>query len=284
MSIENFIKMTNIQSLDNSTEMLKANLLHAIYAARRNNISDDFKFLKELSHTEIEIPQMKQLLTDPAIFQVVNDILDNEPHGDTYEAAVILSQIAFRDLPPDLQKKINPVMIDAKFTIQPGHKSFFLCADAEPFLEKALQETGAMLINRTLLMKFNGKMAALCLENMTAASGNEGTFLKGMWYVLADGSLRNGILTEAFDQGAPLVNLPESTWALIRPKLHYTKTKQELMQKAKTYALLLTDILPVNIDGRSRKAYREYHKDNNYRGKNYRYLGPLMMMDLHRRG
>jgi hypothetical protein len=277
MFIKNTTNTTNILQPKNRAKAVKSKLLNAIYSARKNNTGDDFKFLKELSNTEIEPPQMKTILTDPDIFRTINDILKNEPRGDTYEAAVILSQIAFKDLPADLQKKINPVMVDANFTIQPGHKSFFLCADAEPLLEKTLKETGAILINKTLLMKFNGKMVALCLENTTATSGNEGTFLKGMWYILTETTLRNGVVTESFDQGDPTVHLPESTWALIRPELHSTKSKQELTQKAIVYASSLTDILPSTINGRSRKAYREYHQDQNYRGKNYRYLGPLMI-------
>src|SRR5690242_21024240 len=118
MSIENTTHTTNILQSKNRAEALKSNLQHAIYSARKNNTGDDFKFLKELSNTEIELPQMKKILTDPDIFHTVNDILKNEPHGDTYEAAVIVSQIAFNDLPADLQKKKHKDTVYEKFTIQ----------------------------------------------------------------------------------------------------------------------------------------------------------------------
>lgn len=106
-----------------------------------------------------------------------------------------------------------------------GEHSFALCSDAEPRLEFSMKRDYTILVDERLLLKFYGRMAALCVEDFTAPDGSK--FKKGYWYSPM-GEIRN-TFKELYKSGeTKLTGLLDENWAEVRiARAHYDSVTDE---------------------------------------------------------
>lgn len=108
------------------------------------------------------------------------------------------------------------------------NERFFLCDDAEPYLDQAMENGLTLVIEKYLVMKFVGRKAMLCTKTFTASDGTR--FKRGKWYSPASDS--RGELEQLFYAGHQRVNIPSG--------MNFVKVRRvksnNLVAKALTYA------------------------------------------------
>jgi hypothetical protein len=107
----------------------------------------------------------------------------------------------------------NENMTDSRQQILPWGVYAKLCSDAEDRLLRSIRENAVILVNDSLLLKFYGKMAALCLKSYTTANGQR--FIAENWYSPVDEADRENLVS-AFILGKGRVSCDTGKWALRR--------------------------------------------------------------------
>ena len=196
------------------------------------------KFVALLEIYNINQVDVPKFIADQNVFDLIGIMLDNDKKYK-FQLAVLLSRMSIKDMPPELVKKIKTIETNSQFKITIGCDDWLLCDETESFLEESMRSNLVLLVNDKLLVKFAGKLTALCLKTFSTIDGF--TFLKGNWYSLVDTTLRT-ITREAFDDGISKINLKEGKWALMRPLAGCRyKNSAEFMEETEKYILSLPD-------------------------------------------
>lgn len=171
---------------------------------------------------------------------------------DTFRTGlgILLSMVKYDEIPEETRERLNPYLIDAEFAMVIQKNFWYLCGAAEPRLRIALRKGAAIVVNDHLVVKFYGKLSALCTKTFTTTNGV--TFLAGNWYSPSDSESREG-LRNAFDQGKSHVTLQSGEWALMRT---IEDKDGELLAAAQDYAANAPMRLPETIGGESRMHFR----------------------------
>ncbi|QSH39703.1 hypothetical protein JXR01_01715 [Candidatus Kaiserbacteria bacterium] len=234
-------------------------------------VIDDIKDLAHIPLTQKELRNEIRAIALKLILLVSNK---TDKHTD-----IILSLISLdltpedlKNLPRHVKKIVKENLGKYELSLTKG-SDWHLCSDAEPRLNRALDDNAFLLVNEKLLVKFNGRMSALCLTDFKSKDGR--TFKKGFWYAAEDKETREK-LRQAFDGGDPEININHGNWVLIRAvkKLHINKgvyygkmiDKEEtinLVEKALRTVEQLPKHFPTTIHDQttSRKEYRNIYKE-----------------------
>jgi hypothetical protein len=246
-----------IEGLDRYTQSPdgrnRVQLLNAIFS---NTSSDNLG--TNLSRVGIDLQQLPQVLNDEAVLNLVSVMLD-KPAQYRFQLGTILSQIPLTNIPETLKLKLKPIISDNELKIKLGHGHWWLCGEAEPRLERSIRNQAVVLVNGRLLVKFDGKFSALCVETFTTRDGQ--TFLEGTWYSPIDTRTRDTI-KGSFDSGTAKISLQGGEWAIMRPLAQSGgKNPEEILEEARQFITTLTDQLPQSIEGLSRGDYRERRRE-----------------------
>ncbi|PCI89765.1 hypothetical protein COB18_03115 [Candidatus Kaiserbacteria bacterium] len=200
--------------------------------------------------------------------------------GKTGKNSAILGTLISLELTSDdlkaLPKSVQRALVPEKLTasephLEPGLR-WELCATAEPRLSRALDDTAFLIVNDKLLVKFLGRMSALCLTDFRAKDGS--FFKKGVWYAAEDLETREK-LRDAFDNGQSKINFDKGVWVVIRAlgvdfddEYGYSpKQAEQLLKKATEAADTLPAKFPKKIKDSisnmvtTREEYRELHSE-----------------------
>lgn len=250
-------------SLSDSTGQERAGLIRALFSS-----SSSTAFTSNVENTGLKLDQLPDLILNDGMFVLISAMLE---HPDKYkmQLGIILSQLNYDQMPDELKAKLKPHMLGLDFSIKTSHGAWFLCDKAEPRLKQSIQEGAVMAIgdkdNPYLLVKFIGKLSALCLQDVIMQDGK--VFVKGNWYSPTDNETRDS-LKVAFDAGQGRVNLQKGSWALMRSiRPRDGKTAEELVNEALQVAIDIPDVYPckkIIIDGTpivERGDYRRHYNE-----------------------
>jgi hypothetical protein len=132
---------------------------------------------------------------------------------------------------------------------------YWLCYAAEERLAHSIKKGRTIVVENNLLLKFEGRLAALCLEDFTTSDGS--VFKKGFWYSLIGKKERNWF-KEQYRKGITRIDQIEEEidWVEVREfdELLYRYT-DDFIEWCKQYA--------DSISGEklSRKERRQRYKD-----------------------
>lgn len=213
--------------------------------------SQTYFFLNNIATHDIAIRDAYTYLQDPGAIQLFPALIDQNDKKHRFHIANTLTTVPFDHLPESAQKNINPTQTDHDFTFLQKRNSWNLCVGAEWMMEDALEDKAVVLVNKKLLVKFNGKLSGVCLETFTTQKGY--TFVEGNWYSPADLDSRKQV-RNAFDAGKAKLNLGAGSWQLMRPMEFIDE--DDLIEDVKDYADTCKKALPVMMDGLPRKQYR----------------------------
>lgn len=140
---------------------------------------------------------------------------------------------------------IEPISIEPKVTVTVGHENWSLCVSTERKYYEAQDAGDAFLVityhgQPALLMKFNGKITAL---GLTDVSVGDAEFGENKLYSPVNPELRK-TLEDAFDRGETSINMPSGIWGFMREAAEYhdaySQTKKDIYPDA-----FLTDMRQV---------------------------------------
>ncbi len=98
--------------------------------------------------------------------------------------------------------------------IPKSEHDFSLCDEAEERLYTSIENNATMLVNGHLVLKFVGRLAALCIKDFTGPNGEH--FYEGVWYSPYDKKTRS-LFKRDFKRGIRLTQGFETgQWAQIR--------------------------------------------------------------------
>jgi len=182
--------------------------------ALRSDRGDKFRLSLETmcSANNIKMDELPKLFDNQLSYELLEVLLRNqEKYPD--QIALLLAVMDSSKLPQKLFQQIDAVVVDASLKVEPPYKGWYLCDDAEGLMFKNLKDN-VMLVNDSMLVKMDGKPAAMCLKSFTLR-GSGRTFLAGSWYCPEDNSLRTE-LAKRFRQGDRTTNIDEGVWMLMR--------------------------------------------------------------------
>ena len=186
------------------------------------------------------------LLQHECVFGVIEGMLADSGKYRR-ELAFLFTQLSMYQLPPYLQKIVTS-SAKHSLTILPAYLGWGLCSAAERRLLQAMQDHAVLLVNETLLLKFNGKLSGLALQTTLLEDGTQ--LLEGCWYAPID---HRDEIRDAFDRGESRLCV-DGQWTLIRALDE--ENHDTLLQRAQTYAATLPDQLPQQIANTTRQTYR----------------------------
>jgi hypothetical protein len=138
-----------------------------------------------------------QDLNNEVVFDLLSLMLE-KPENYRFHLAVILSQISLQGMPKELKSRLEHALGLSDDGLSPNHPRFkiklnyegwWLCGKAEPRLKDSIKRRAVMLVNDgELLVKFTGRLTALCLKTFTTNDGC--AFLAGVWYSPIDEEIR----------------------------------------------------------------------------------------------
>lgn len=156
---------------------------------------------------------------------------------------------------------------DSNIEVLKEYNGWYLCATSEQKLEQALEKQAALVVNNFLVLKFIGKMTALCIKDMDIGGAH---FKKGMWYSPVD-FVRDSLRSN-FEAGVRQVTQPNGQWVEMRElngqsvdeNRQYTdeldpeqvaEREHTIMEEAIRYAASAETELPDSIDGQPREDF-----------------------------
>jgi len=228
---------------------------------QENSQNQSFLSMLNEEQPDFDIRELPEVFNDQAIYDLISVLADN-PQVNKFQLALLLSQTSLTHMPQDLRGKLKPIIADVDFKIKPEHGGWWLCNMAEPRLATSMENTAVVLVNGSLLVKFDGKFSALCLQNTTTKEGF--TFLEGTWYSPVDRKTRD-IIKRSFDEGEAKLTLEQAEWALMRNLEDDSENNiasEDILQRAREFAQNLGDKLPDTMRGISREQYRESRREN----------------------
>lgn len=220
-------------------------------------------FSKGIDKARIKADQVPKLLLNERIYAQVSAMLEN-PNEHRLPLGIILSQISLDQIPEGYRKQLKPHMSGLKLKLETSYAPWQLCPDAENRLNTAIDDEAVMALgdkdNPYLLLKFYGKLSALCFEDFATADGK--VFLRGNWYSPTDDDTKKELRND-FDKRRGVVTLSEGDWALMRPYNAIAGDDLEkCLNKARQTALHIPEEYPD----------KEILKEDVYRTRNgYRY-------------
>ena len=223
------------------------------------NTSESNELNRNLQRNGLRLVDLPDLLNDQLILDII-EIMSQYPEDFRFQLGALLTQIPAEKLPKHLLKRLQPTLIDSEISLKAEHGGWFLCSTSEPRLLDAMGDHALMLVNGNLLLKFNGKFSALCLNTFTT---NGAIFVEGNWYSPSDEASKQ-FLRDTFDNGLAKVALQQGEWILMRPvqgDKRKNKSAQEIIDKAKAYVLRMQDTLPDRIRNRTRQEYRNLKRE-----------------------
>lgn len=210
-------------------------------------------------------------------FEVLLEAMTDNFQKYRFHIGVILSMADKVNIPTTIVEKIQVIGTDLEITIKPNEKSWWLCKESEKRLRKAMADDAVLLVNDCMLVKFVGKLTALCTHTYSARNGQ--VFIEGNWYSPVDDPLRDQI-REAFDTGFSRLKI-NGEWLLIRPLTTLNNNNRvgsirgaliqplmrvknrRYMERVKRYINKLPDRFSQEIDGQSRYDYRTIKHESN---------------------
>lgn len=175
-----------------------------------------------------------------------------------YRKAVLLSQTTAKDFAgaPDTAKKPN-LRIDQEHKIMLLSPSgWFLCSSSEQRLRASVQNGAVVYVNPGLLVKFMGRLTALCIDSFSTQNG---TFVAGNWYSPV-GETRT-VLETSFDNGFVKPEVKTGEWSLMR-SLKDARASEDVLDSSRSEVDLLPEVGPETINGISRKFFRQKNRED----------------------
>jgi len=242
------------QAFANSPDTARrAGILGALF-----EVTESQQLVRQLNRVGATIENIPEIFADDAIVEIISVMADN-PAEYRFQLGALLTQISVNQLPNSIGEKLKPIITDAELKLKSENGTWWLCGMAEPRLKDAVKDGALMLVNDRLLLKFNGKLSALCLQSFTASGGT--VFLEGNWYSPTDNTTRIQLRSQ-FDQGHSRVRLTTGEWTIMRPlDKDGNRTPEQILEDARQTAQQLPDRLPDRIAGLDRQAYRNAKKE-----------------------
>jgi len=232
-------------------------------------VSDESSFFESRLRAKINGDEIADVLTGE-LFEVLLEAMTDNLQQYLFQVGVILSLADKVNIPSTIVEKIRVMGTELEITIKPNEKSWWLCSASEKRLRKAMTDDAVLLVNDYMLVKFVGKLTALCTHTHSARNGQ--VFIEGNWYSPEDDLLREQIRS-AFDAGFSRLEI-NGDWLLIRSLTALTNNfrdgsirgaliqplirvkNRRLMKQIIKYIDQLPDNFSQNIDGQSRYDYR----------------------------
>jgi hypothetical protein len=207
------------------------------------NTGESKYFAGNLEAEGLQAGQISDLMADNGMSAMVSAMLDR-PESYRMQLGIIGSLVTLDQMQEDVVEKLNPHHSGLDISLEPSHDTWDLCGSTETRLIHAIADGGVMAVgeedNPYLLLKFKGKLTALCVQNVATEEGK--VFVQGNWYS-PTGDTR-GDLTHAFDAGLGNVT-PQGSWALMRPVEEVgVKTAEDVIAIGKKVARRLSTALP----------------------------------------
>lgn len=201
------------------------------------------EFLNDTKNQELWINLLKLLL--------------NYRDNFAYQIAVLGTLLKNINVVKELFPEANVLTSDYQISFE--HKYWDLCGSSEVRLQNALDDTAVLVIDDFLLLKFYGRLTALCLKDAITPSGQ--FFLKGCFYSPTDSKNREQLRQDFYQNSSTSVMLHNSSaWVVLRPveadeKLN--KNPQEFIQTVDEYVKKLPSVLPDLIHQQTRQEAAE---------------------------
>lgn len=234
----------------------RAGILGALFEATESQ-----QLTRQLNRVGATIEDIPEIFADDAIVEIISVMADN-PAEYRFQLGALLTQISVNQLPNSIGEKLKPIITDAELKLKSENGTWWLCGMAEPRLKDAVKDGALMLVNDRLLLKFNGKLSALCLESFTTSGGT--VFLEGNWYSPTDNTTRLQLRSQ-FDQGHARVRLTTGEWTIMRPldkdgierRSRFWKTPDKLLNNCRIAYRIELSVWIGNLTGMPEKK-----KDN----------------------
>ncbi len=170
----------------------------------------------------------------------------------------LLTQLPLHHFPSPFRRTLASYTVPLALTVQPSFASWYLCSDAEPRLLQAIHDQAVLLVNGTLLLKFDGKFSAVALATTPLVDGTH--LVAGCWYAPVD---HREELRSAFDRGESRCCVA-GQWTLLRELRECDQQAEvcSLFQQAQRCAATLPAQLPPQIGRRTRESYRSSLHEN----------------------
>jgi len=213
-------------------------------------------FLSQNNSTAINTSNVAQLDKD-SVFNLIR-VLKNDKVNFGLQLATLLSLNKYSELPEDIQDIIKPKFKNQETKILPKHLEWYLCDDAEARLFESMASNAVVLVNESLLVKFSGKLSALCTKTFT---NNEGyTFLEGNWYSPIDIESRQ-VIKDAYTKGIAKIDVDNSNWAIMRYVTNINNlSANTVLYTTKKYTESMPD--QFNVNSATRETYVDNKKED----------------------
>ncbi len=248
------------QELETSPDTAqRLNILGALFEASQSQY-----LIRVLARVGATLEQIPQIFSDAVVGEIISIMAEN-PGEYRFQLGALLTQIPIDNLPETIRKKLKPTTTEVELKLRSEHGTWWLCGAAEPRLRDAIRDKAIMLVNDRLLVKFNGKLSAVCIESFTTPNG--AVFLEGNWYSPTDNQTRDQLRSQ-FDQGHAQVQLVTGEWAIMRPldnergnNGEVVKTSEQVLEEIRGVASRIPDRLPDRMAGLERRSYREVRRE-----------------------
>lgn len=219
-------------------------------------------FASSVQRAGLLLYQLPSILKDSSLTSALTSFA-RKPDDYRFQRAVVLSLIGADELPGDFMATAVQDMPRVHASLSMEYSNWYLCDDAEAKLKDAISETGVMALGEkgnapSFLLKFNGKMSALCLEDTLTDEGK--VFVRGNWYSPIDPITREELKKE-FDSARGRTTV-RGSWALMKSlQPSGGKTTEELLEEITQVASKIPPVYPnsdISIKGEliTRKVYR----------------------------
>jgi len=235
---------------DESIELLNALL--------SDNDTDDIS--KSMSHKGISTRQMRQLLNEGVIWDVVSVMLN---HKNEYRTAlsIILAEVPLGAIPKAVREKLGDIPEDVDMKVEPWFGDWYLCDMFWGRMQSALRKDGVIFVNG-IPIKYLGKPAGVMLETKTEKGGRE-TLLEGQIVSPIDSRQKNEIKA-AFDAGKTSITINGLKLAVMRS--WHEDTDGPKWKRAKKRLIEYRDNLPSQfgpkIGSKTRAQWRQDNKES----------------------
>lgn len=167
------------------------------------------------------------VVTNPTTRDKMLEEFAEEPDIFAFQLGVIAGYYSCRTIPSSLEKIITPksqegICLEATIDHEKDN-----CFGSELYMQYALgSPVGTILVNRGLLVKYNGYLTGLCIDSFATETS---TFVKGNWYSPLDKTTRIQLVTDQA-KGRGVVEVHSGTWGLIRAATDTNRAKDVMLE------------------------------------------------------
>jgi len=177
--------------------------------------SDSLNFKERLAYV-VTHSKIIEILKTPGSREIVQSMLTS-PGQFTFQLGIVFSKVDPSYYSDSVAELLSVHKTSHDIEIKTSYADWDLCATSENKLNTAISAHTAVVIHDDgeplFMLKVNGKMTAICLQNTVTPSGL--MFVKGNWYSPVDSDYRS-FLKNSFDEGYGQIPLQKSTWSLMR--------------------------------------------------------------------